>query len=166
MQVRKEKMMISLRTQFWKWKEDWKYCILAGSTDTMGFPGGSVVKNLPARQEMGVWSLGGKIPWRRKGQPPPAFLTGKFCGQEPGRLQCMGSQKSRTWLGNYTHAHRLQQSQAPIYLVRVYPPTPAKIKYQYKRLNNHTSKSAGCQLFWKFHRDFLVIWSSVMARRG
>ena len=28
----------------------------------MGFPGGSVVKNLPAMQEMQVWSLGWEEP--------------------------------------------------------------------------------------------------------
>ena len=39
------------------------------------------VKNLPAIQETLVWSLGWKIPWRRKRQPTPVFLPGKFCGQ-------------------------------------------------------------------------------------
>ena len=33
-----------------------------------------------------------KIPWRRKGQPPPVFLPGKF--------QSMGSQKSQTKFSN------------------------------------------------------------------
>ena len=28
----------------------------------MGFPGGSVVKNPPATQEMWIWSLGGEDP--------------------------------------------------------------------------------------------------------
>ena len=39
-----------------------------------GFPGGSLVKNLPAKQGMRV----GKIPWRKTWQPTPVFLLGKF----------------------------------------------------------------------------------------
>ena len=35
------------------------------------FPGGSVVKSLPAKQEKLVRSLGWKYPWRRKQQPTP-----------------------------------------------------------------------------------------------
>ena len=42
-----------------------------------GFPGGSVVKNPPATQEMQVRSL----PWRRKWQPTLVFLPGKYHGQ-------------------------------------------------------------------------------------
>ena len=51
-----------------------------------GFPGGSVVKNLPAKQ--GTQCKGhafnpwvGKIPWRKKWQPTPIFLPGKSHGQ-------------------------------------------------------------------------------------
>ena len=47
-----------------------------------GFPGGSAVKNLPAVQEApgDVGSIPGlgKIPWKRKWQPTPLFLPGKF----------------------------------------------------------------------------------------
>ena len=39
------------------------------------------VKPLPARRETRVQSLGGKIPWRRKWQPTPVLLPGKFHGQ-------------------------------------------------------------------------------------
>ena len=43
-----------------------------------------MVKNLPANAE-DVRDTGltwvGKIPWRRKWQPTPAFLPGKFHGQ-------------------------------------------------------------------------------------
>ena len=31
-----------------------------------GFPGGTVVKNLPAMQETQVQSLGWEVPWRRE----------------------------------------------------------------------------------------------------
>ena len=47
----------------------------------MGFPGGSVVKNLPAVQETRFDPRAGKIPWRRKWQPIPIFLPGKSHGQ-------------------------------------------------------------------------------------
>ena len=45
-----------------------------------GFPSGSAVNNLPAMPEtqrcrFNPWV--GKIPWRRKWQPPPVFLPGK-----------------------------------------------------------------------------------------
>ena len=50
----------------------------------MGFPGGSVVKNLSdysgdTGDAFNPWV--GKIPWRRKWQPTPVFLPGKSNGQ-------------------------------------------------------------------------------------
>ena len=42
---------------------------------------GSVVQNLPARQEIRVQLLGQKISWRRKWQPTPIFSPGKSQGQ-------------------------------------------------------------------------------------
>ena len=46
-----------------------------------GFPGGSVVKNLPANagyaKRLGFDPWIGKIPWRRKWQPTPIFLPRK-----------------------------------------------------------------------------------------
>ena len=51
----------------------------------MGFPGGTVVKNLPANagdaRDTGFHPWIGKIPWRRKLQPSQAFLPGKSYGQ-------------------------------------------------------------------------------------
>ena len=47
----------------------------------LGFPGGSVVKNLLPMQETQVGSWVENIPWRRKWQPAPAFLPGKSHGQ-------------------------------------------------------------------------------------
>ena len=41
------------------------------------FPGGSVVKILPAMQETWVWALGREDPRRRKWQPIPVLLSGK-----------------------------------------------------------------------------------------
>ena len=43
----------------------------------MGFPRGSVVRNLPASAE----DAGLKISWRKKRQPTPVFLPGKSHGQ-------------------------------------------------------------------------------------
>ena len=39
------------------------------------------VKNRPAMQEIWVYPWVGKIPWRRKWQPTPTFLSGKSHGQ-------------------------------------------------------------------------------------
>ena len=51
----------------------------------LGFLGGAVVKNLPASAgdlgDSGFYPWVGKIPWRRKWQPTPAFMPGKFYGQ-------------------------------------------------------------------------------------
>ena len=50
----------------------------------MGFPGGSVVKNLLAMQEVqrrGFHPWVRKIPWRRAWQPTPVFLPGESHGQ-------------------------------------------------------------------------------------
>ena len=67
-----------------------------------GFPGGSVVNNLPANagDANSIW----KIPWRRTWQATALFLPGEAHGQrnlagfspwteEPGGLQSMGSQR-------------------------------------------------------------------------
>ena len=48
----------------------------------MGFPGGSLVKNLPATAGDAGSSPGlGRFPWRRKWQPTSVFLPGKSKGQ-------------------------------------------------------------------------------------
>ena len=39
-----------------------------------GFPGGSVIKNLPAKQETWVQSLGKEDPLEKEMQPTPVFL--------------------------------------------------------------------------------------------
>ena len=53
-----------------------------------------MVKNLPAKQETSVWSLGWKIPWRRECQPTPVFLPGEF-------NTVHGVAKSWTWLNKW-----------------------------------------------------------------
>ena len=48
----------------------------------MGFPGGSDGKESAwQHRRPGFDPWVGKIPWRRKEQPTPVFLPGKFCGQ-------------------------------------------------------------------------------------
>ena len=47
----------------------------------MGFPGGSVVKNLPAMQETLVQSLGGEEPLEKEMATHSVFLSGKSHGQ-------------------------------------------------------------------------------------
>ena len=67
--------------------------------DKFDFPGGSVVKNLPAMQETYVQSLGGEDPRRRKWQLIPVFFPVKSHGQRslPDYSQ-WGSQKSQKQL--------------------------------------------------------------------
>ena len=68
-----------------------------------GFPGGSVVENLPTMQEAQVQSLGREEPLRKGWQPTPVFLRGKshrqrsLTGYSP-----WGWKKSWTRLGNRT----------------------------------------------------------------
>ena len=50
---------------------------LAVNTD---FPGGSVVKTLPAKQKRGFDPWVGKVPWRREWLPIPVFLAAKSHG--------------------------------------------------------------------------------------
>ena len=50
-----------------------------------GFPGFTVVKNLPVNagdtRDIGLISGSGRSPWRRKCQPTPVFLPGEVHGQ-------------------------------------------------------------------------------------
>ena len=60
-----------------------------------GFPGGSVVKNMPVMQETWVWSLVRRIPWRREWLPTTVFFPGESW------LQSMGWQRGRhDWATN------------------------------------------------------------------
>ena len=66
------------------------------------FTVGSAVKNPPANKSLRRYKFYpwvGKIPWRRKWQPIPVFLPGESpWTEEPGRIQSIGSQKSRIGL--------------------------------------------------------------------
>ena len=57
-------------------------------------PGGSVVKNLPAKQETQVQSLGGEDSLEKEMATHSSFLAWEIPStEEPGRLQSMGLQK-------------------------------------------------------------------------
>ena len=60
----------------------------------MDFPGGSAVKNLPARQEMQVQSLGWEDALEEEIATHSSILAWRIPRtEEPGRLQSMGPQR-------------------------------------------------------------------------
>ena len=60
----------------------------------LGFPGGSVVKNLPAIQEMQIQSLGQEDPLGKQMAIHSSILAREIpWTEEPGRLQSMGVTK-------------------------------------------------------------------------
>ena len=61
----------------------------------LGFPGGSVVKDLPAMQVMRVQSLGQEDALEEEMTLHSSILAWEIpWTEEPGRLQCMESQKN------------------------------------------------------------------------
>ena len=58
----------------------------------LGFPGDSVVKNPPAKQEMRVWSLDGEDLEKKMATHSSIFAWRISWTEEPGGLQFMGSQ--------------------------------------------------------------------------
>ena len=88
--------------------------------DTRGFPGGSVVKTLPATaqetQVTRVQSLGREDPLEEEMASHSRTLAWRIpWTEEPGGLQSMGSQKSWTGLNTLTHIR------TPINWIRAYP---------------------------------------------
>ena len=60
----------------------------------MVFPGDTVVKNLPAMQEMWVQSMGREDPLEKEMATYSSILAREIPQiEEPGRLQSVGSQK-------------------------------------------------------------------------
>ena len=69
---------------------------ISRSINAVGFPHGSVVKNLPAVQEMWVQSLGWEDSLEDGMATHSSILTWRIpWTEEPGRLQSMGSQTVR-----------------------------------------------------------------------
>ena len=63
---------------------------------SLGFPGGSLIKNLPAKQEMQAWSLGWENPLEKEMAIYSSILAWKIpWTEEPGRLQSIGRQRIR-----------------------------------------------------------------------
>ena len=70
------------------------YLIFKNLFFTLGFPGGSVVKNPPAKQERWVWSLGQEDPLEKEIETHSSILAWEIPWTEkPGGLQSMGSQR-------------------------------------------------------------------------
>ena len=97
-----------LATWAWKWipppaslqmkPQSWsnlQICRISSSTHS-AVQSGTRVKNLPADARCGFYPWDRKIPWRRRWQPTPVFLTGKFNGER--NPESVGSQKRWTWL--------------------------------------------------------------------
>ena len=60
----------------------------------MGFPGGQMVKNIPAMQEPRVWFLSGEDPLEKRMPTHSSILAWRISwAEEPGGLQSMGSQR-------------------------------------------------------------------------
>ena len=73
----------------------------------LGFPGGSVVMNLPAMQEMRFSLWVEKMPWRKKWQHIPLFLPWKIpWTEESGGLPSLGSQRVEHNLAMKQNNHR------------------------------------------------------------
>ena len=80
-----------------------KYPFRSFSHSLMGFPGDSMVKNLPVMQETQVQSLGQAVPLEKEMAIYFNILAWKILGtQEPGGLQSIGLQKSQRLLGDLT----------------------------------------------------------------
>ena len=67
-----------------------------------------MVKTLPAMQEIAVHPLFGKMPWCRKGQPAPAFLSGESRAQRSLAVYSPGGHKEPDVT---EHAHQIVDSQ-------------------------------------------------------
>ena len=62
----------------------------------MVFPGGSVVKNPPAKQQRQIQSLGWEDLLEKEMATHSSIITWEIpCTEDPGRLQSMGSQRVR-----------------------------------------------------------------------
>ena len=61
--------------------EYWVHSQFGRNRATVGFPGGSAIKNLPAMQEMQIQSLGQEDPLEKEWQPTLVFLPGESHGQ-------------------------------------------------------------------------------------
>ena len=85
------------------WFNIWKLAsmIYQAQIYHLGFPGGSVVKNLPANAwEEGLISRWGKMLWTKNSIHSSILAQGIPLTEESGGLQSIGSPKSRTQLSD------------------------------------------------------------------
>ena len=69
----------------------------------VGFPDGSLVKNLPAKQETWVRALGQEDPLEKEMATHSNMLAWRIpWTEEPGGLQSTGKQESWIWLRDWT----------------------------------------------------------------
>ena len=81
------------------------YINFTGSILMKGFPAGSLVICLPV-QDTWVQSLGWEDPLEKETATHSSIIAWEIpWTEEPGGLQSMGSQKSWTWLDDYTITH-------------------------------------------------------------
>ena len=75
-----------------------------------GFPGGSVVKNPPAKEETQVWPLGQEDPLEKEMVTHSGILAWEIPRtEEPVRLLSMGLQKSQSRLSDFVVVQSLSR---------------------------------------------------------
>ena len=74
------------------WRLSWQFQALWNFSSFI-YPGGSVIKNLPANAADSGLIAVGKIPWRRSCKPFPVFLPGKSHGQRSLVGYCLWCRK-------------------------------------------------------------------------
>ena len=82
----------------------------------MGFPGGSVVRNLPAMQETWVRALGQEDPLEKEMATHSVFLPGKSHGQRTLAGYSPWDCKSQTQHSNHSLPYSLDLLQSPFLL--------------------------------------------------
>ena len=104
---------VSYRLETWNWinaYNGWMPRNMGGDIDRMGFPGGPVVKNLPAMQEpqeMRVLSLDQKDPLEESMATHSSILAWRIpWTEEPGGLGSIGSQRVGHDWSNLIYNHR------------------------------------------------------------
>ena len=105
-------------TCFGQWKVDGSYMCYF-QVDSLGFPGGSVVKNLPEIQETWIWSLSWEDPLEKRMATYSSILAWRipclagYSPKEnslPGRLQSMELQRVRhSWVTNMMMIYKIDK---------------------------------------------------------
>ena len=103
----------------------------------MGFPGGSVVKNLPAVQETWVQSLGQEDPFEKESNPLQYSCLENSCGQKSlvGCKQSMDSESNTTEATKQQQQHGLSQDIRYSSLCTIAGPCFLSILYEFASAN-------------------------------